>query len=222
MNDKKVLNAWQQNAAPWTQVIQEQSIESRRLVTDNAIIQTVMRENPTRVLDVGCGEGWLVRALVAEGVQAQGVDGVPALVDAARSFGQGEFKLVTYEALDAGLFDDRFDVVVANFSLIGEAAVERVFQVVPSLLRAGGVFVVQTLHPLMACGELPYEDGWREGSWDGIKGAFQEAAPWFFRTTETWVSLFVRQGFCLTGVHEPLHPQRKQPASIIFSARVNA
>ena len=40
-----------------------------------------------RVLDLGCGEGWLARALAAGGLDVTGVDGAPALVEAATAAG---------------------------------------------------------------------------------------------------------------------------------------
>ena len=49
-------------------------IESRRLATDGAIVAAVVEERARSVLDVGCGEGWLSRALSERGVRV--VDGL--------------------------------------------------------------------------------------------------------------------------------------------------
>jgi hypothetical protein len=45
--------SWQANADAWTSAVREQRIESRRLVTDAAILQAVLALSPARVLDVG-------------------------------------------------------------------------------------------------------------------------------------------------------------------------
>ena len=37
-SDARVLEAWRENAAPWTQIVRTQEIESRRLVTDRAVV----------------------------------------------------------------------------------------------------------------------------------------------------------------------------------------
>jgi len=56
-DEKSILTCWQTNAAAWIKAVRQQEIESRRLVTDTAIIDAVLSLGPKHVLDVGCGEG---------------------------------------------------------------------------------------------------------------------------------------------------------------------
>jgi hypothetical protein len=86
------------------------------------------------------------------------------------------------------------------------------------MLAPRGAMIVQTLHPLLAGGESPYVDGWREGSWVGFSADFADPAPWYFRTMESWVRLFVSSGLRLVEMREPLHPRSGKPASVIFIA----
>lgn len=41
-NERKIIDSWHKNAAPWTIAIQEGQIESRRLVTDRSIVDAVV------------------------------------------------------------------------------------------------------------------------------------------------------------------------------------
>ncbi|WP_229425268.1 hypothetical protein [Massilia sp. Se16.2.3] len=86
----------------------------------------------------------------------------------------------------------------------------------PGYLRPGGTLIVQTVHPLMACGDAPYLDGWRPGSWAGFSDAFRDAPPWYFRTLGSWVALFAGSGLRLTELHEPLHPDTGKPVSLLL------
>ncbi|MCC6317285.1 MAG: methyltransferase domain-containing protein [Gemmatimonadaceae bacterium] len=217
-SDAKVIDSWHVNADAWTQAVREEQIESRRLVTDAAIVDAVLALRPATVLDLGCGEGWLVRALRARGVAGTGVDAVPALVEQARQAGGGIFEVVTYEAIASGRWSTTADVVVANFSLIGHEAVTRLLHRVPALLHSGGALVIQTLHPMVACGDLPYADGWRDGSWAGFSSVFTDPAPWYFRTIGSWLALLDACGLPFVRLREPLHPATAKPASLILTA----
>ena len=217
LSDAKIIESWYRNAVPWTAAVREGRIESRVLATDRAIVDAVLRRSPQSVLDIGCGEGWLVRALAAHGIRAIGVDVVPELIDQARARG-GDFRVMSYEAVAAGALGLSVDVAVCNFALLGKESVDDLVRSIPLLLRPGGALIVQTLHPLVACGELPYEDGWRAGSWAGFGAAFSDPAPWYFRTLESWVRLLVESGLRLLEVREPLHPSSQRPASVILVA----
>jgi 2-polyprenyl-3-methyl-5-hydroxy-6-metoxy-1,4-benzoquinol methylase len=63
-----ILHSWHHNADAWARSVRDKLIESRRLVTDQAILGAILALRPRSVLDVGCGEGWLVHALAARGV----------------------------------------------------------------------------------------------------------------------------------------------------------
>lgn len=222
LSDAKVLDSWHKNTKPWTNAVRDDQIESRRLVTNAAVVDAVLSRSPKHVLDIGCGEGWLVRALNQHGVNSTGVDAVPSLIAEATAAGGGNFAVASYEDIVAGSFRTTVDVVVANFALIGGEAVDRLIQHIPSLLVPAGALVVQTLHPVMAAGDAPYEDGWRSGSWTGFSEDFVDPAPWYFRTIGSWLRLFETAGLRLVEVREPLHPVTRRPASIIFIAQRSA
>jgi 2-polyprenyl-3-methyl-5-hydroxy-6-metoxy-1,4-benzoquinol methylase len=219
LSDEKIVDSWLKNASPWTSAIRNNEIESRRLVTNAAIIDAVMSRSPRTALDIGCGEGWLVRALGENGIATTGVDVVPELIEHARRAGGGEFHVASYESIAAGGLAMKVDVVVANFSLIGKESVDNLLSTASSLLAPGGAVIIQTLHPLTASGDQPYENGWRKGSWSGFSEDFTDPAPWYFRTLEGWKELLATSGLCLVEMREPVHPNTGNPVSVIFVAQ---
>jgi 2-polyprenyl-3-methyl-5-hydroxy-6-metoxy-1,4-benzoquinol methylase len=221
-SDKKIVDSWLQNAKPWVVAIRDNEIESRSLVTNKAIIDTILEKEPKTVLDIGCGEGWLARELSKSGIDTFGIDVVPDLVDAANKEGGGIFRLISYEDLIKGAIKEKFDVVVCNFSLLGDESVSNILKYIPHMLNNRGYFIIQTIHPITGCGNAKYEDGWRKGTWTGFNDDFKNPPPWYFRTLETWKTLFQNSGFELCEILEPLNPKTKNPASVIFVSQLAA
>jgi len=189
-------------------------------VTDQAIIETISLIPAKKVLDIGCGEGWLVRKLSALGISTTGIDAIEELVSKAKELGEGSFKVLEYEKISASTIDGTYDIAVCNFSLLGKESVEHIFNTIPSLLNDGGYLIIQTLHPNISCGELPYIDGWREGSWTGFSSEFSDPAPWYFRTIESWIKLYRINGFTLNEVKESVNPKTGKATSLILVGSV--
>ena len=214
-HEQQIFDCWQQNAEPWVDAIRNEEIASRVLATNLAIENAILATRPASVIDVGCGEGWLVRRLRERGISARGLDVVPALIGAAKRQG-GEFAVASYDDIAGGTVAWRADTVSCNFALIGKESTAQLLRGVGRLLNPGGHFIVQTLHPVEACGTLAYEDGWRQGSWDGFNQCFVNAAPWYFRTLDSWRTLFAACGLRLVSEHWPIHPHTGRPASVVF------
>ena len=221
LSDAKIIDSWHKNAAPWTAAVRDNQIESRRLVTNQAIVEAILSRSPRTALDIGCGEGWLVRELAAHGIQSVGVDVVSDLIGRAMRAGGGDFRVASYEDIAAGSLELEVDAAIANFSLIGRESVDSLLAHIPRLLTPNGVLIVQTLHPAVAVGDVPYVDGWRAGSWAGFSDDFSDPAPWYFRTIESWIRLLRKSGFDLLELREPLHPISGKPASVIFVAEAS-
>ena len=228
--DLRLVPTWTTNAEAWTRAVRDGKITSRRVGTDAAVVEAVVAGLPPggRVLDLGCGEGWLARALGSLGLTVHGVDASAPLVAAARAAGGAESGggphpggAVTYDVLDyqaaaedPGRLGGPYDAVVFNFSLLDDRAAAPL-RAARAALEAGGRVVVQTVHPLAA--GPPYADGWREETFDGVEGDF-EPMPWFFRTLGSWVRVVTAAGLTVTDVHEPAHPDTGEPLSFIVVA----
>jgi 2-polyprenyl-3-methyl-5-hydroxy-6-metoxy-1,4-benzoquinol methylase len=227
-HERQIIGSWHTNAEAWSDAIRAGGIASRVLATDRAIVEAVVHTSPKRVLDIGCGEGWLARKLVERNIAVVGVDAIPALVAraaraAARNGAQGaaEFHILDYAGLaQRKLRCEPCDTAVCNFSLLGNESAEAMLAALPWYLRSGGRLVIQTLHPRAACGEAPYEDGWRAGSWQGFGPEFTDPAPWYFRTMDSWLRMLRRCSFDIKETREPTLPGSNVPASVLFICEV--
>jgi 2-polyprenyl-3-methyl-5-hydroxy-6-metoxy-1,4-benzoquinol methylase len=217
---ERLRRSWIANATAWCDAVRNQSIESRRLVTDEAVITAILQLNPGRVLDLGCGEGWLARALVARGIEVTGIDASLPLVEAARALGGATFLVMTYEDVvaDPSRLRPAFDAIVMNFSILDDRGEEILRALLPSLSEDGRL-VVQTVHPLFARADGIYADGWCVENFAALPGEWPESMPWYFRTVGSWIGMFARAGYEVAEVREPLYPDRPGPASMLFICR---
>lgn len=211
--------AWRANAPLWVRAVRENRIPSRA-TTDAAIIATVMERRALRVLDLGCGEGWLMRRALAERhTTATGIDGCGELVAAAREADpEGDYRLLSFADFVASpdAAGGPFDVAVFNFALLDDQGAD-LLAAAASLLAAGGVVIVQTLHPWAVDG--PYRDGWRSEDFATIAepGENWRPMPWYFRTLQSWVGLVRDAGLALEDLREPVGPDGA-PLSLLLVA----
>lgn len=214
----QLARSWEANAGSWTKAVRSDAIASRRLATNEAILQAVRSRKPDRMLDVGCGEGWLVRAFAAEGVSVMGVDGTASLIEHARAEGGGRFGVCSY----AGLIEEPeqvgsdYDVIVLNFALF-EEDITPLLRALRTVLSSRGALIIQTVHPWSDKGRGRYQDGWRTETFDGLEG-FSEPMPWYFRTMSSWVDSLNESGYRLDQLIEPAHPESYEPLSLMLIA----
>ena len=215
--EARIRSSWVANAEGWTTAVRSNAIASRRAGTDAAIVAALAALPPGRVLDVGCGEGWLARA--ATGHRVLGVDASAPLIERARELGGGEFEVLDYEALASdpnALGGERFDAAVCNFSLLGEE-IGPLLRGLAQHLAPGAPLLIQTVHPFTAVGDAPYRDGWREETFAGFGAGFAAPMPWYFRTVAGWLAELRAAGLTVADLQEPINHETGRPLSLLLT-----
>lgn len=214
--------SWEENAVGWARAVREDLIASRREVTNQAILDAIRDIDPRRVLDVGCGEGWLTRELgKRDGCDVLGIDGSLELVELAREHDpSGRYVHLTYEAFaaDPEALDWRGELAVCNFAILSEDSVP-LLAAVRSRLSSGGHLIIQTLHSWSAAGPEGYRDGWRDDDFSKLPGDGWAPMTWYFRTLESWVRDINAAGYSLAEMREPRKPDSDELVSLIFICR---
>ena len=217
---REITESWDRNAAAWVYAVQGDKIASRAAGTNDAILQTVRAQSPRRILDVGCGEGWLTRALTRLGYEAVGIDGSRELITTAKTFAEGTFYHATFRDLEAGYLPpgSPFDMAVCNFSLF-EEDLHPLLRALGDAVRPGGHLVIQTLHPagLLNAAE-GYRSCWMREAFASLGAEFTASMPYFHRTFAGWVGLLRRSGWHISACEEPVHPESGAPLSLVLAA----
>ena len=220
--EKQIIESWIANATNWIEIIDKNGIESRKLVTNKAIVEAVFSSKPASALDIGCGEGWLAKELQEKGIEITGVDVIPELIEKAKQKVKGNFLVASYEDIYSNKISlpKPFDAIVINFALIAKESVENLLAILPRYLTSGGKLFIQTLHPHSRKTIDDYTTGWKEGSWDGLGEQFTMPYQWYFRTLEDWIGLLGKSGFKKIKATDVLHPHTRKPLSVIFECGV--
>jgi 2-polyprenyl-3-methyl-5-hydroxy-6-metoxy-1,4-benzoquinol methylase len=201
----QLIRCWERNAENWTRVVREGLIPSRRAGTDDAVLGAIAECRPKQLLDIGCGEGWLIRAAVVRtGCGAVGIDGAAALIAAARAADPANtYHVLDYDSLAGSDIGADFDVAVFNYALFAKDIVP-LLRAAAARLAPDGVIVIQTLHP--GDGQ---QDGWRVEDFAAFGGGGDwTAMPWYFRSLKSWRAVLRAAGLAIRELREPTADRR--------------
>ncbi len=215
----EIIKSWEKNASEWVKVIDAQRIASRKF-TNPAILQ-VLKDTPSRrILDIGCGEGWLTRSITAMGKQGVGLDAIGPLLENARQKGPESFYQMSYEDIMAGrtVPEAPYDSIVFNFCLYQDKGLTELFRATKKALSSNGSIVVQTLHPYFLLDNgLAYKSQAITDSWKGLPGNFKDGHRWYARTVEDWFFVFAESHMKVIDLKE-ITDDKGQPISLILKA----
>ncbi|RDY61093.1 class I SAM-dependent methyltransferase [Flagellimonas nanhaiensis] len=183
------ITSWEKNASEWIKIIQNNSIPSRKY-TNRAILDAVKELKGKKIVDIGCGEGWLTREMGKMGWEATGIDAIQSLITEARKKSSDSFYVGTYEDImaDKQIENQPFDAAIFNFCLYAKDDLPLLLGNTLKQITAKGSIVIQTLHPFfLVQNGFSYESQWLSDSWKGLPGDFKDGHVWYARTLEDWI-----------------------------------
>jgi trans-aconitate methyltransferase len=104
-----------------------------------SMVEALQPQPGERILDLGCGDGFLTRRIAESGATVVGADSSPQMVAAAKEQG-ADAHCVNAESL---LFDQQFDAVFSNAALHWMSDQDAVLRGVRRALKPGGRFVAE-------------------------------------------------------------------------------
>ena len=116
-----------------------------------------------KVLDAGCGAGYLSRLLAEMGARMTGVDFSESFIRIAKRYEEENPRGITYARTDLADLSElpsaSFDLVVSMYVLCDVRDYEKAIAEISRVLKPGGRFVFLIAHPCF---------GWHAGAWERI------------------------------------------------------
>ena len=173
------------------------------------------------VLDVGCGEGQLSRALASArvGRRVIGVDPTPRQIEVASDRG-GDVEYFVAPAHRLPFADGSFEAVLACLVFEHIDDLDEAIREVARVLQPDGTFLFLLNHPLLQTPNSgwiddqmidPPEQYWRIGAYLDEAVTFEEVEPdvrvrFVHRPLGRYVNTLAENGFVITHMHEPAPP----------------
>lgn len=159
-----------------------------------------------RVLDAGCGEGYLARVLAARGAQVTAIDLSPRLIELARA--RDSEGSIDYQAIDlsrpqpalAGSFD-----AAASYLVLNDIADYQGFAAtLGTALKPGGRLVLAFNNPYSSVVDRHATDYFDSGAVTPYRGLWQVGVKAYYhhRTLENYLDAFGAVGLQLTKLHD--------------------
>jgi 2-polyprenyl-3-methyl-5-hydroxy-6-metoxy-1,4-benzoquinol methylase len=218
------LDTYANNSDFWIKIIREKLDRYRTDLTDQAVLQALGDVRELRVLDGGCGEGYMSRLIAARGArEVVGIDTSSSLINAAATHEDvGSLSISHYVASLESIpeKDATFDTVVCNHVLSDVTNPETALREIGRVLRPSGRFVALMLHPCFytahserdSRGNIPVRSYFRERHVDQTFVVAGHESPdevhMNFRSLEFYSRAIIDAGFVITELSEP-HPSEK-------------
>lgn len=175
----------------------------------NAVIFALLGDvKGKRILDAGCGQGYLSRLLAKRGALVTGVEPADAWYRYALDREETEQLGITYQQADLSSWtspNEAFDYVIANMVFMDIPDFQPALHNCVQALKHGGGLIFSLLHP---CFE---ETGaaWREKGYVETRDYFQERAikqslgHFIHRPLSTYLNSVLQEGCTIQSVIEP-------------------
>ena len=230
VSDADIRRGWDGVATWWISRYTPRGDINREWLIDPVLFRILGTVRRLRVLDAGCGGGYLSRILARRGAKVDGVDVSPKLLEAAVThetkrpvgirFHRGDLARLT-------MFRDRtFDVAVSNVVMQDIRRYRGAIREIYRVLKPGGRFVFSMTHPAF---ESPVPGTWirepkdteriEERRYLAVDGYFDRVAvfwappglplaPSFHRPLRDYFDALTDAGFLVRRFGEP-YPSKK-------------
>lgn len=216
-SDDSLQGFWNSVADDWRIQVGDDGDENRRLNSDPVLWKYAGEVRGLRVLDAGCGTGYLTKKLHDCGAHVTGVDFSERMLAVARRLNPAiDFRMDSCAELQT-CQDEEFDIIISNYVLMDVENLEGCINAFARVLKTRGKAVTIFSHPCFPQGaaRIPEDGtsrvayGWdhsyfeRRRRVDPPWSHFKTEFIWFHRPLSDYWDAFRAAGFVVEQLAEP-------------------
>ena len=173
----------------WAKTGRSEEMEKGHGTTVNQFLDKLSLKGNFRFLDIGCGNGWVVRKMSEKPscIKAIGIDKSKLMIKNAKSKTSSEKESYFTTELESWNTKEKFDIIFSMESLYYSVPMEPALKKVFKLLKKGGIFY---------CGTDFYSDNTLTTRW--VKDM---NIPMDLRSEKEWKEMFRNTGFTTRSKH---------------------
>ena len=180
----------------------------RLKITNRAILELLKNDKPLRILDAGCGEGYLARALAKRGHKVWAIDFCPELIKAAEKLEKKEFLGVKYFLDDfrkTHFSNSSFDVVFSHQTINEVENPEKALEEFHRILKGGGRMILLFLHPCFEVSPEFYFQKLKIKKPYYLVSGIKSPSSYFYLhlPLSQWIKFLNETGFLVKSIAEP-------------------
>jgi SAM-dependent methyltransferase len=228
--DERIREQWESNAQAFSDLIAGKGTPHHRKILNPCVEELLGDVEGKRLLDAGCGEGYLTRQYAKRGASVTGIDLSKCLIETAKLLtedGGVDYRVDNICHMES-IPNEEFDFVLSNLVLLNIPCLDDAISECHRVLKNGGILVFSIVHPAFnfygpgswEMGEKDSETKRREGLffkvdryfdeeeyqryWKTREGEkFPEPISFFHRTLSTYLNSLSEIGFHLLEFAEP-------------------
>jgi ubiquinone/menaquinone biosynthesis C-methylase UbiE len=223
---------WESNAQAFAELIGNQGTPHHQEILNPCIERLLGNVKGKKLLDAGCGEGYLSRYYAQLGANVTGVDISEELIKISRKITEEARIDVSFRVgnvCNLDIQDNSFDLILCNLVLLNIPCFQKALSEFCRILKLGGVLVLSIVHPAFNFyGPGSWEMGEKDPSTKRRKGLyfkvdnyfeekeyqrywrtrqggkFPEPMSFIHRKISTYYNSLISSGFIVTDLEEPL------------------
>ncbi len=208
ITNQNIIQAWANAPQSDAERHGEEGDFARQHLLNPALFALLGDVSGKRILDAGCGQGYLCRMLAKRGATVTGVEPAEVWYRYSVERERNEPLGITYIQEDLSAFmthTNTFDIVVANMVFMDIPDYETAMHNCIASLKQGGNFVFSITHP---CFEEPASE-WNKKKYVAIQNYLNDYTIHsgygytFHRPLSSYLNLVIRKGCGITNVIEP-------------------